>query len=108
MGAVVVSSVTVSECAGLWRRTLLVEADGSRDTGTDVTWLQGITAFIDSRGFAGTLSQCGDVFSWHRTIDRQPPGPYPDEGSMRWRDGLLVETGVHTDYVEHWVRDSCV
>lgn len=100
------TSVMASDCAGLWRRTLLRDADGSRDTETDVRWLQGITAYVDSRGFAGTLSQRGDVFHWHRTVDLQPPGPYPDEGSMRWRDGLLVETGVHADYVEHWVRDS--
>jgi hypothetical protein len=108
MGAVVVTSVMASECAGLWRRTLLLEADGSRDSGTVVTWLQGITAYVDSRGFAGTLSQRGDVFHWHRTVDLQPPGPYPDEGSVRWCDGVLVETGVHADYVEHWVRDSPV
>jgi hypothetical protein len=25
---------------------------------------------------------------------------------MRWRDGVLVETGVHADYVEHWMRDD--
>lgn len=99
-------SVMASDCAGLWRRTLLLDADGSSDTGTGVTWLQGITAYVDSRGFAGTLSQRGDVFHWHRIVDLQPPGPYPDEGSMHWRDGVLVETGVHVDYVEHWVRDS--
>ena len=28
-------AVDASDCAGLWRRTLLIEADGSRDTGTD-------------------------------------------------------------------------
>jgi hypothetical protein len=106
VGAVVVKPVLASDCAGLWRRTLLIDADGTRDTGTDVTWLQGITAYVDSRGFAGTLSHTGDVFHWHRAVDVQPPGPFPDEGSMRWDDGVLVETGVHADYVEHWVRDG--
>jgi hypothetical protein len=100
------TSVLVSDCVGLWRRTLLVEADGSRDTGTDVVWLQGTTAYVDSRGFAGTLSQSGDVFHWHRAVDLEPPGQHPDAGSMRWHDGILVETGVHADYVEHWRRDS--
>jgi len=100
------TAVLAADCVGLWRRTLLVEADGSRDTGTDVVWLQGITAYVDSRGFAGTLSQNADVFEWHRAIDLEPPGPHPDAGSMRWHDGILVETGVYADYAEHWCRDS--
>jgi hypothetical protein len=100
------TAVLASECAGLWRRTLLVQPDGSRDTATEVTWLQGITAFVDSRGFAGTLAQRGDVFCWRRIVDLEPPGPHPDEGSMRWRDGILIETGVHADYIEHWSRDT--
>jgi hypothetical protein len=102
------TAVLVSDCIGLWRRTLLIEADGSRDTGTDVTWLQGITAYVDSRGFAGTLNQRGDVFEWHRALDLEPPGPHPDAGAMRWQDGNLVETGVYADYVEHWSRDGFV
>lgn len=100
------TAVLASDCVGLWRRTLLLEADGSRDTGTDVTWLQGISAYVDSRGFAGALTQSGDVFQWHRTVDLEPPGLHPDAGSMRWHDGVLVETGVHTDYVEHWIREG--
>lgn len=99
------TAVAMSDCVGLWRRTLLIESDGSHDTGTDVTWLQGITAYVDSRGFAGTLSQHDDVFEWNRAVDLTPPGP-PDAGSMRWQDGVLVETGVHADYAEHWERDG--
>lgn len=99
------SGVRVSDCVGLWRRTLLVEADGSRDTGTGVTWLQGESAFVDSRGFAGTLTGDGGVFEWHRTVDVEATGA-PDVGEMCWQGKTLVETGVHTDYVEHWVRDE--
>jgi hypothetical protein len=106
VGGIGVSAVVASDCVGLWRRTLLLEPDGSRDNGTDVTWLQGITAYVDSRGFAGTLSQHEDVFCWERTVDLTPPEPHPDAGSMCWHDGVLVETGVHADYVEHWVRDD--
>ncbi|MGH3581401.1 MAG: hypothetical protein ACRDUB_07425 [Mycobacterium sp.] len=91
--------------AGLWRRTLLIEADGSRDDEPGVQWLQGRTAYVDSRGFAGTLSQTGDVFEWHRTVNVQPPGPFPDAGVMSWDGDVLIETGVHEDYVEHWVRE---
>ncbi len=100
------SAVLMSSCAGLWRRTLLIEADGSRIAGGDVRWLQGDSVYIDSRGFGGTLGQRGDVFEWQRMVDLEPPGPFPDEGAMHWDGGTLVETGVHADYVEHWVRDD--
>ena len=100
------TAVVASDCTGLWRRTLLVGADGARDASTGVAWLQGVTAYVDSRGFAGTLHQRDDVFSWHRDIDLEPPGPFPDAGSMRWDGDVLVETGVHEHYVEHWVRSD--
>ncbi|BBY16844.1 hypothetical protein [Mycolicibacterium litorale] len=100
------TAVLIGECTGLWRRTLLVEADGSRDTGTGVVWLQGESAYVDSRGFAGTLLQRGNIFEWRRDIDLQPPGEFPDVGAVHWDGDTLVERGVHADYVEHWVRDS--
>ncbi|MDT5150380.1 MAG: hypothetical protein QOI01_2113 [Mycobacterium sp.] len=96
----------IAGCAGLWRRSLLIDADGSRDTGAGVLWLQGITAYVDSRGFAGRLQQSGDVFEWHRDVDLEPPGPFPDAGTMHWDGEVLVETGLHADYAEHWVRDE--
>lgn len=96
----------LAECAGLWRRTLLIDAAGSRDTAAGVLWLQGVTAYVDSRGFAGRLHQAGNVFQWNRAIDLEPPGPFPDAGAMHWDGDTLVETGVHADYVEHWVRDD--
>lgn len=98
----------VSQCSGLWRRTLLIDTDGSRDTTTQVQWLQGLSAFVDLRGpgagFAGRLSQREDIFEWTRTIDLQPAGP-PDAGRMSWEGDVLVEVGVHADYIEHWQRD---
>jgi hypothetical protein len=99
-------TVNMSRCAGLWRRTLLIEADGSHVTGGDVRWLQGDSSYIDSRGFGGRLHQTGNVFEWHRMVDLEPPGPFPDAGEMHWKGETLVETGVHADYVEHWVRDD--
>jgi hypothetical protein len=101
-----VTPVLMTDCTGLWRRTLLVEADGTRDTGTDVQWLQGTTAYVDSRGFAGRLDQRGDVFEWSRFVDVEPPGPCPDAGRMHWNEGTLIEVGVHADYTEHWLRDE--
>jgi hypothetical protein len=100
------NAVLMTDCTGLWRRTLLVEADGTRDTSTDVLWLQGCTAYVDSRGFAGRLDQRADIFEWHRRIDTQPPSAFPDAGRMHWEAGTLVEVGVHAHYTEHWVRDD--
>jgi hypothetical protein len=98
--------VLIAECSGLWRRTLLIDSHGSRDTSPGVAWLQGITAYVDTRGFAGRLSQHDDVFQRQRLIDIEPPGPFPDAGRMHWEAGMLIEVGVHEDYVEHWVRQD--
>jgi len=127
--------VLMAQCQGLWRRTLLVDTDGSQDISTDVRWLQGRTRFVDLRrptprpdfggtagaadltaqqrgwlrmqdGFAGELTQRGNIFHWQRHIAMQPPGPFPDEGAMSYSDGILVETGVHADYFEHWILDA--
>ncbi len=95
----------LAECAGRWRRTLLIEADGTRDTEPGVLWLQSLTAYVDSRGFAGTLHQQADVFEWHRDFDATTPVPHPDAGVMHWDGDVLVETGVHEPYVERWVRE---
>ncbi|WP_454789357.1 hypothetical protein [Mycolicibacterium lutetiense] len=100
------SEVLASECVGLWRRTLLIEADGSRDTGTDVAWLQAGSAYVDSRGFGGELMQRATVFTWRRDVELEPSGSVPDEGEMHWEGQILVEAGIHDDYVEHWVRDD--
>ncbi|CDO27321.1 hypothetical protein [Mycolicibacterium porcinum] len=100
------NAVMADECAGLWRRTLLIEADGSRDTDAGVVWLQAGSAYVDSRGFGGELTQRGTIFAWRRDVELEPSGPVPDEGDMRWDGDTLIESGVHEDYVEHWVRDS--
>jgi len=105
--------VRMSDCAGLWRRTRLIDSDGSHDTVTDVRWLQGRTAFVDLRrpaypgawdGFAGWLHQDDDIFVWDRFTGLQPQ-EHPDAGRMHWDGDTLVETGVHADYVEHWVLE---
>ena len=100
------TAVLMADCIGLWRRTLLVDADGSRDTSTDVRWLQGITAYVDSRGFGGRLSQRGDIFEWSHFASVLPADVHPDAGRMRWHGDTLIEVGVHADYIEHWQRDA--
>lgn len=97
-------AVSLAACGGLWRRTLLVGVDGARDTGTDVMWLQGPTGYVDSRGFAGAVTQNGDVFSWSREVDVEPTGQ-PDAGRMLWEAETLIEIGVHERYEEHWIRE---
>jgi hypothetical protein len=45
-----------------------------------------------------------DICRWHRIADFQPPALKPDAGAMRIAGDLLVETGIHDDYLEHWER----
>lgn len=60
------------------------------------------------QGFAGITrvrrDLAGEVCSWQRLIDFQPPQAAPDEGWMRFEPDRLVETGVHAPYLEHWHR----
>jgi len=120
---------------GLWRRSLIARADGTRDTDTWVRWLQGPGGYIDLRqpagrpdftgvrclrdltmkqldwlatqdGFAGQLLVDDGVFEWRRDIDFQPRGPTPDRGWLD-RDGdVMVETGYHSPYIEHWHSET--
>ncbi|MFF7636319.1 hypothetical protein ACFZB9_24700 [Kitasatospora sp. NPDC008050] len=121
----------LADLHGVWRRTLVREADGSTDSTTSTTWLQGLALFTDLRqppgleetvrgrgpaeldrpqllalsaqkAFAGLLRQDGEVFSWVRLIDLHPPAPLADAGTLRFEDGALIEHGVHEDYLEHW------
>jgi hypothetical protein len=102
-------AVGIGWLAGLWERTLLRSADGAIDTTSSVTWLQGPSLFVDLRqpvgglgtGFAGTLTQADAVFTWSHEIETTPWGA-ADAGTLEWRDGHLVERGVHDGYLEHW------
>jgi hypothetical protein len=118
---------------GLWRRSLLLTADGEADTTTDVTWLQAGALYVDLRrpsavrvpsyvrclrdldratactlagieGFAGRLGADGPWARWERLVDLQPPSATPDEGRLVAENGHVVETGRHVAYVEHWHR----
>jgi len=56
------------------------------------------------QGFAGvtTFDPATRATQWHRQIDFQPPALWPDAGYAKFEDEVLVETGIHTDYMEHW------
>jgi hypothetical protein len=122
--------VRLDDLAGLLHRSLHAFPDGRRDGTTAVTWLQGPGLYCDLRrppgrpgftgvrgsadlrpahlewmvrqqGFAGRCTQEGDVLRWERTVDLQPAGE-PDEGRVRWEGGVLVEEGLHGQYLERW------
>lgn len=127
----------LSEMPGMWRRSLIIHADGARDSTTQVRWLQAKTLFVDLRqgaalpdflhlrclndltmedcarlapqeGFAGRLGFDGDCFEWRRLIDFQPQSPSADAGRLWWQDDILIEAGRDVAYVEHWMRDPTV
>lgn len=122
---------SLSDLAGLWHRDLLRTADGSEDLTTWVGWLQSHTLYVDLRvpagrpdftrctcledltleqidwlatqeGFAGHLLRDEDYFVWQRHIDFQPPGAMPDSGMLEFENGMMVEFGRYSRYVEHW------
>ena len=129
--SVLAASRTRPHWHGLWTRSLLVGADGQRDVSSAVSWLQGPELFVDLRqpaarpafclvqgfaqlsgaaetwlahqqGFAGSFQVAENRAAWRREIDYQPPGPTPDEGMLSWEGETLVETGLHSPYLEHW------
>jgi hypothetical protein len=125
----------VARLSGLWRRSLILRPDGTRDTTTWVRWLQGRKDFIDLRqpvplrsfpaltgrahltpedcawlarqeGFAGELVSDGRFFEWQRSIDYQPRSARADAGALDWEGDVLVEHGRDVDYLEHWHREA--
>ena len=66
------------------------------------------------QGFAGvtTFDPATRATQWLRQIDFQPPSLLPDAGYANFENEVLVETGIHADYIEHWYpvpgsRDGC-
>jgi len=113
---------------GLWRRRVL-ETSGHVDRSTTVYWLQtsslyadvripadrgrrgrlarltpaGLRALARQQGFAGALTVDGDMLTWQRWLDYQPPA-MPDVGRVRFDGVRLIEHGVHAAYREEWQR----
>jgi hypothetical protein len=130
-------SPPLAEMPGMWRRSLLIQADGVHDFTSQVRWLQAKALFVDLRqgaalpdflqlrclndltladctqlarqeGFAGRLRFDGDCFEWLRLIDFQPRSFHADAGRLWWEEEILIEAGRDTAYVEHWMRDPTV
>jgi hypothetical protein len=122
------------EYTGLWRREVIT-APGFRDETTQVLWLQTRSWYVDLRvpadrpparggagfadydaaellalgqiqGFAGELAAADGICLWRRDLDRQPPGPLPDEARCAVDGDVMIEDGVHADYQEIWRRVS--
>lgn len=61
------------------------------------------------QGFAG-ITQVdtgvgGEICTWHRLVDYQPPGASPDAGHMSFETAeRVIEIGVHGAYREVWER----
>lgn len=68
-----------------------------------------LAVLAQQQGFAG-ITQFealpeGQICTWLRRIDYQPPGLQPDAGWMMFEQAdRLVEIGVHADYNEVWAR----
>lgn len=120
------------ECLkGLWTRSLIAWSDGTRDTTTEVRWLQGPGLYCDLRqpaespsfdgatclaevtpvqlewmatqdAFAGELAFDGTCFEWHRSINLQPDGEHADRGYLHFDGDVLIEHGEQLPYIEHW------
>jgi len=121
------------ELRGLWRREVMIAPDGTRDTTTEVFWLQSESLFADLRvpadrpgggngfshysdrelaqlarmsGFGGVLEVEGGVCRWRHELDYQPPGGAADEARYTLDGDILVETGIHANYEEVWRRET--
>ncbi len=103
---------------GVWSRTLL-QTPQLRDTRTFVRWMQLGRWHVDLRvpasdnaplqGFSGVteVSQRpeGEVCTWRRLVDYEPPRATVDEGFMVFEaPERVIETGIHSTYHEVWER----
>ena len=111
---------------GVWARRLL-ETPKQRDESTFVRWLQtslwhadlripamapgtdAQTQLASQQGFCGVTQvdrqADGEVCTWHRRLDFQPPRADVDAGFMVFEaPERVIETGVHAPYLEIWER----
>ena len=117
--------VSRAELPGVWKRTMLVDEVGNEDAESEVYWLQSSRLCGDIRkhlrhstmadlsanggapmmdAFAGELIETDGVFAWKPSLSYRQPNGQPDEGRLSWIGEDLDEHGVHSAYVERWVR----
>ena len=111
------NGVQIRDLAGVWRRSLLIDAGGQRDDTSEVYWLQVGARAGDIRArantphaetaFVGTLSKSGQVFTWKPIIAHgSVTDGAPDEGTLTFEGSQLREDGVHSPYVEYWQKEE--
>lgn len=109
--------VNIRDLGGVWRRTLLIDADGRRDDTSAVFWLQVGVLAGDIRAtreaaaaqtaFVGPLSNRGPVFAWTPVMAHgSVTDGSPDEGTLSFEGDRLREDGVHAKYIEYWEQDE--
>lgn len=118
---------------GVWERKVLSFEGADPDYSTRVFYVQTPTLFGDIRipesrpdvsnvisfeelddteleelakqeGFAGYVEIEGDIVTWQREIDFQPPTGIPDTGRCTLDKQVMIESGIHLDYSEKWQR----
>jgi len=119
---------------GLWQRLILQNDGVPADVTSNVFWLQTrswhadirvpaqrpdfsqhsslqtcdrglLTWLAGQQGFAGLTEVEGEVCSWERKVDFQPPSGRRDIGRMVFIDpDTMVETGIEARYLEIWER----
>ncbi|MFN3613081.1 MAG: hypothetical protein ACK4WC_00770, partial [Rubrimonas sp.] len=123
-----------ADLVGLWRRGW-IRAGGVEDAATRVLWHQGDATFADLRvpadlpdmagaraladldaaalaalarceGFAGRAAVVDGVCTWTRAINWRGPEAAPDVGRLALTDGGMIETGVHAEFSELWLRQD--
>ncbi len=70
---------------------------------------QQLALLMTQQGFCGvtqvTTGAGGEVCTWHRLVDYQPPESGPDAGVMVFETpDCIIETGIHGVYREIWRR----
>lgn len=97
---------------GRWHADLRIPA-AARATGSALPLLEcsqaQLALLATQQGFAGltqvTRGEMGEVCTWHRVVDYQPPRPAVDAGVMVFEGpDCVIETGIHGVYREVWQR----
>lgn len=95
---------------GRWHADLRVPAGLVRPAHASAQWTPAEQAALATQqGFCGVTEvqarDGGEVCTWHRRVDYQPPGLTPDAGWMKFESSeRVIETGVHGIYREVWER----
>jgi hypothetical protein len=97
---------------GRWHADLRVPQAARRGPAAGASWPYSesqLALLRQQQGFCGVTQvesrAQGEVCTWHRLVDYQPPGPSPDAGLMVFETpDRVIETGVHGVYREIWQR----